>query len=244
MKKLSLIAMLCVAAFFGCDDDDDSNNNTGCTPTSCEEWQTCNETSGICELDAGRCEVETDCETGVTTCNLETHTCDDINQCDCEEWQDCNEDTNTCELAEGRCELETDCETGVTTCNFETHTCDAIIECNTDKTASGVTLPADTCGDMDECIESSDCPEDMRCENLPVDGEDFSRPCCVEGPRGCSTTGDTCVDEFDCDSGLCIGRNDGQTYCTTQCEGPDDCDDPISDCADLFIMMVCQEPAE
>ncbi|PKN44721.1 MAG: hypothetical protein CVU59_10990, partial [Deltaproteobacteria bacterium HGW-Deltaproteobacteria-17] len=104
------------------------------------------------------------------------------------------------------------------------------------------TLPADTCGDLTECVESADCPSGFRCENLPVDGETFARACCMEGPRGCGAFGTACADEFDCDSGLCIARNDGQTYCTHQCDGPEDCADPIAECGDLFIMMVCVEP--
>ncbi len=118
------------------------------------------------------------------------------------------------------------------------------VTCNEAKTPSGITLPADACGAYTECVESADCPSDHRCENLPVDGETFARPCCVPGPRGCDASGTLCDDEFDCESGLCISRNDGPTYCTHTCEGPGDCADPIAECGDLFVMMVCVAPEE
>ncbi|MBU1244464.1 hypothetical protein KKD52_15535 [Myxococcota bacterium] len=161
----------------------------------------------------------------------------------CEAWEACNAG-DLCAVLDGRCNGQADCDAAGLVCNTDNHTCEAGPVCNTEKTPSGISLPADTCGDLTECIESADCPADFRCENLPVDGETFARACCVEAPRGCEASGTVCTDEFDCDSGLCIARNDGQTYCTHQCDGPEDCAAPISECGDLFIMMVCVEPLE
>jgi hypothetical protein len=161
----------------------------------------------------------------------------------CETWESCAAG-GVCELLPGRCGEAADCETGVETCALGTHTCEPLPTCNEARTPSGVTLPTDACGTLTDCVESTDCADGLRCENLPVDGESFARACCVEGPRGCDPSGVTCTDELDCASGLCIARNDGPTYCTHVCEGPEDCAAPISDCADLFVMRVCTEPAE
>ena len=161
----------------------------------------------------------------------------------CADWETCNAD-GVCELLPDRCNVPTDCGGTDVTCDATSHTCVALNPCNEEGTASGQTLPTDSCGESSDCIDSSDCADNERCENLPVDGESFARACCVEGPRGCFEAGTQCEDEFDCESGLCMDRNGGTKYCTQQCTDNAQCPSPITECMDMFVMMVCVEPEQ
>ena len=66
--------------------------------SDCKEWETCNENSGICELEEYRCYLSYNCdEDNNQYCDLVTHRCeylDDICDLDCMSWEDCiiNED--------------------------------------------------------------------------------------------------------------------------------------------------------
>ncbi len=167
----------------------------------------------------------------------------------CNNWQICN-DKQVCVLIEGRCSEDSDCKDnteGKTTCNHDTHTCikPEELTCNENKTASSYKLPADECGELTACNDSYDCAEGQRCENLFNEVNELPRPCCIDGLRGCKKAGEPCETEFDCESGLCIAKNENQRYCSKTCD-PDnnDCPDPISECKDLYVMNACVEPSE
>ncbi|MBN2725172.1 MAG: hypothetical protein JXR95_13995 [Deltaproteobacteria bacterium] len=218
MKRTVLFFMIIMASVFGgCDDDSSSSD---CTDTGCDAWEACSDT-GDCILSEGRCYTESDCEDGVETCS-EDHYCEVIPECTDNE--DCLDSAFPVCDENGQCIAEE-------------------VSCNTEKTPSDIILSADECGEYTDCIDSNDCADGQRCENLPVDGEDFSRACCVDGPRGCMADSEICGDEFDCDSGLCIARFDTY-YCTSQCVDENDCESPISECYDMFVMTVCVEPGE
>ena len=163
----------------------------------------------------------------------------------CEAYETCN-DKLVCTLLENRCKADTDC-TDDFICNTDNNTCEEkTLTCNEDKTASDFKLPADTCGDLTQCNDSYSCADNQRCENLFIEGDTngYTQPCCTEGLRGCKAEGEVCEDEFDCASGLCIGRNDDIKYCSKECD-PDNntCPTKVSECKDLYIMFACVEPA-
>ncbi len=214
MVRSVLIAAL-LFTFTACDDDD----ATGCTADSCAAWEVCG-ADGACTPDTGRCNSALDCAGLDETCNVDTHSCEAL--AECIDSEDCLD-----------AELPV-CDNG--TCVAETLTC------NEDGLSSEVTLAEDSCVESTDCIDSSDCADGYRCENLPVDGETFSRACCVEGLRGCLARGEACEDEFDCESGLCMDRNGGTKYCTGQCSDNTECPDPIGECYDMVVMQVCVEP--
>jgi len=165
----------------------------------------------------------------------------------CNTWEECN-DQQECVLLPGKCNSNADCEKNTddkTVCDTDTHECiEEVLTCNEDKTPSTDKLPADECGELTDCNDSYDCADNQRCENLFNDVNEYTRPCCIEGLRGCKKVGETCETEFDCESGLCMAKNEGQKYCSKTCD-PDnnDCPDPISECKDLYVMNACVEPA-
>ncbi|MBU1240913.1 hypothetical protein KKF84_04420 [Myxococcota bacterium] len=218
MFRFSVIIFSAALIFSACDDD---GGTEGCTADSCAAWEVCG-TDGVCQLADNRCVLATDCPGLNMTCNETTHTCEALAECVLSE--DCLDP-----------ELPV-CDNG--TCIA------AAITCNEEKTPSEITLTEDSCGDMGDCIDSSDCAENQRCENIAVDGEEFARACCVEGLRGCMADGEVCVDEFDCESGLCMNRNEGTLYCTSQCTDSAQCESPIEECYDMVFMQVCVEPME
>ncbi len=71
------------------------------------------------------------------------------------------------------------------------------------------------------CFQNSDCAADERCDNVNPGGIEIA--CCVVGPRGTGQVGDMCTAESDCESGICIARNDDPEICSQECEGPDGC---------------------
>jgi len=221
MKKTNIFLLILAWIFVvSCSNNNDNEkNNSSCTSDSCQEWEICSD-SGVCELASGRCNTNEDCSTNNETCDATSHFCKTVPECTVNE--DCIDSEKPI------------CDNGICVKNTS--------NCNIDKTPSDTILSSDSCGELTNCIDSSDCPENMRCENLKIKNADYTRACCVEGPRGCKTTGETCEDEFDCESGLCMAKNDGQHYCTKQCTDNNDCIDPVSFCKDMTVMKVCTEP--
>lgn len=86
---------------------------TGCTATSCQSWQACNE-AHLCLNQAGRCTDASDCQPwqvcdGTHTCALAPGACN--TGADCQAWETCNAN-NHCELQQGRCNTDADCANG------------------------------------------------------------------------------------------------------------------------------------
>ncbi len=237
MKKLFLLIVL-VFAFVSCGDDDKKDDPKECSPV-CESWQTCNTTSGVCELSAGKCTENTNCTTE-QECDLTTHECKAkvVDKCL----------NNTCSSEEKVCDGETgncidlcesvDCS-ALESCNWETGTCVALT-CNENLIPSDLSV-TDSCSEIEsvDCMVSSDCDNGKRCENV---GGEYEVACCVPGLRGCKEAGEPCTSELECADGLCLNRNDGAFYCSKMCQTNADCPEPISECADMYFFNACAVP--
>lgn len=95
-----------------------------------------------------------------------------------------------------------------------------------------------------DCFENSDCMDSERCEDI---GDGIEVPCCVPGPRGEIPVGEACGDggEIQCQTGVCIGRNDGAELCTTGCETDADCPASVPECFDIpFAGKYCVEASQ
>lgn len=90
------------------------------------------------------------------------------------------------------------------------------------------------------CFENSECAGTERCEDV---GDGIEVACCVTAPRGCKAIGETCEGgEIECESGVCIGRNDGAELCTKGCESDADCPASQPECASIpFAGQYCVE---
>ncbi len=197
---------------YHCSDNSCKKDIATCDP-SCKDWERCTLDLN-CVLRDNRCNSNSDCSDNYY-CELENtatlHTCIEKAGCNpkCEEWESCNEDLE-CFLTEGRCNSNNDCADNFY-CYRDKHNCveDTVIECNEDKSSSEIMLPFDRCGRFDSCNDSFDCKVGKRCENLRVDEDNdgtydgYTRSCCVDGLRGCSSLEESCQNEFDCESGLC-----------------------------------------
>ncbi|MBN2694757.1 hypothetical protein JXR93_08845 [bacterium] len=233
MKKLLVIA-LSLFLLWGCDDSE--SNEKVCSP-ECSEWQTCSD--GACVLTEGKCETNTNCNTGFE-CNLESHNCVEIPVCDptCEEWQTCND--GACVLTEGKCETNDSCTEENAICDLTTHEC-RVLTCNETLTPSGIT-DVEACSAINSkgCWSNDDCEEGQRCENV---GGEYELACCVDGLRGCKAPGESCSSEFDCDSSLCLNRNEGEYFCSKICEVNTDCPEGF-ECADMYFFFACALPKQ
>jgi hypothetical protein len=182
----------------------------------------------------------------IISCSEDTKT-EVKKECDptCQTWETCNTDLE-CILLDNMCNEDKDCEANTdnkTTCDTDKHECiEKVLTCNEEKTASTVKTTADSCGELTKCDDSFDCADNQRCENIYNDVNEYTNPCCVDGLRGCKKTGESCEDEFDCESGLCIEKNDGGYFCSQKCD-PDNnaCPATVSECKDLYVMFACVE---
>ena len=83
-------------------------------------------------------------------------------------------------------------------------------------------------GGFTECFENADCMDSERCEDI---GDGAEVPCCVPGPRGELPVGEVCEGgEIQCQTGICIGRNDGEELCTKSCQNNADCPESQPEC--------------
>lgn len=100
--------------------------------------------------------------------------------------------------------------------------------------------PAASCAEISlvECLASSECGADERCQNLPGKGDVANITCCVKGERGAGMPGDACDDEFDCESGLCIEDDNGKA-CSKDCMADADCPTILPRCS---AIGVCRPP--
>ena len=160
----------------------------------------------------------------------------------CSNWETCNNEFK-CVVQDNKCNEDKDCKDNFV-CYTENHTCEE------KRIASEILLPFDRCGRFSSCNDSFECSPDKRCENLQVDADQngvsdgITRPCCVEAPRGYKKTGESCKTEFDCESGLCVSKNDGNFICSRVCDQNNNtCPEPISECKDLYVMFMCVEPS-
>ena len=93
MKNILLLSIIVgVFVLAGC-----IETESGCTSDNdCQDWQTCNLSSKLCQTDPGFCGSDTDCNSTLLECDTNnTHTCvyksgrclSDMN---CEKWQVCS----------------------------------------------------------------------------------------------------------------------------------------------------------
>lgn len=87
------------------------------------------------------------------------------------------------------------------------------------------------------CFQNSDCPDDQRCEDLMGD----DNPCCVVGARGTKTVGEQCTSENECDTAICIARNNDPAICSQACDMDNPCPDPL-ECQPVLGLCVTPDP--
>jgi len=215
---LNIILIFSFLLFLSCGEESKTEDKT-CNP-KCESGERCDENLNCIKK-------QTKCEPN------------------CNTWETCNSDFE-CILTEGNCNKDSDCKENFT-CNLTSHICEEKISCNEAKTPSEFKLPADACGELTACNDSFSCSDNQRCENLFIEGDtnEYTQPCCIEGPRGCKKVGEVCESEFDCESGLCLGREGETLYCTKECtQDNNTCPDHISECKHLYVLFACVEPKE
>ncbi len=102
--------------------------------------------------------------------------------------------------------------------------------CNVAETGSGLG-PVASCDaeGLNSCFANSDCAADERCEGI-TDNTSDDVACCVPGLRGCKGVGELCDSEFQCEEGVCIGRNDDPNRCSQRCDSNDDCPSEVPEC--------------
>lgn len=96
-----------------------------------------------------------------------------------------------------------------------------------------------------DCFSNYDCASELVCEN--VSASELEIPCCVAGVRGTKASGEPCVSESDCESGVCIARNEGPELCSARCNSGDPaCSGVASECVTLPFVpdSWCVPPAE
>lgn len=173
MKKLFLL-LIFVLAFVSCGDDETKKEDPKVCSPVCESWQTCNTTSGICELTAGKCTENTNCTTEGQICDLTTHecktltcnenltpsdlsvtdSCTEIESVDCMVSSECG-DGKRCENVGGEFEVAC-CVPGLRGCKEAGEPCTSELEC-----AEGLCLNRNDgafyCSKI--CETNADCPE-------------------------------------------------------------------------------------
>ena len=89
--------------------------------------------------------------------------------------------------------------------------------------------PVSSCDELStvECFANNECETERRCENAGTENEPV--PCCVLGARGTGQAADACIDENDCESGVCIAGS-GPYMCSKTCTTNDDCPDGMKNC--------------
>ncbi len=171
------------------------------------------------------CDEESDKKVEPKTCSPE-----------CSDWQTCSD--GVCVLTDGKCETNENCTEKNAICDLTTHEC-RILTCNETLTSSGIT-GINACSEIEstECWSNDDCEDNQRCENV---GGEYELGCCVDGLRGCKVAGESCTSEFDCDSSLCLNRNEGEFFCSKICETNTDCPNGF-ECADMYFFNACVIP--
>lgn len=89
--------------------------------------------------------------------------------------------------------------------------------------------PVSSCDELNsvDCFANNECDVASRCENVGTDSLPVA--CCVAGARGAGQAGESCVDENDCESGICIAGS-GPYMCSTTCNTVDDCPADMKNC--------------
>lgn len=212
-----------------------------CYYTGCSEWEKCN-SSGECDLIAGFCNEDNDCENRFpyTQCNTENHECRaPIISCtsytQCNNWEICSPENGICTPEDGRCTSFLDCienNDNKTECDNTNHLCKTPEElscvnndcsyfwreCNQ---ATGICdLPAGRCDDDNDCngegIET--CNPEHKCVR-----------------NDCTVFGCSWYKTCDESSGICNPR-------PSMCDTDNDCtnDPPYTVCNTLIHF--CQKP--
>ncbi len=78
-----------------------------------------------------------------------------------------------------------------------------------------------------DCFSNLDCSAERRCQS--VDGAG-AVVCCLPGARGTKQAGETCTQETDCASAVCIAKGAGASLCSKDCTSADDCPAGMKDC--------------
>ncbi|MCK5798911.1 MAG: hypothetical protein KAI47_17080 [Deltaproteobacteria bacterium] len=78
-----------------------------------------------------------------------------------------------------------------------------------------------------DCFSNLDCPTERRCQSLDGAG---AVVCCLPGARGTKQAGETCTQETDCASAVCIGKGASASVCSKDCASADDCPAGMKDC--------------
>jgi len=153
MKKLFLMFIF-LSAIVSCGGETKETNK--CDGVSCNEWEQCNATSGVCEAKSGRCNANRDCA-GTNICDANHNCVNPDNPCE----------NQTCS-AHGTCIVENssakcNCETGFVADGLNciadlcsSVTCDEWKQCNP---TNGVCVLK-----TGRCNSDSDCSGDFKCD--------------------------------------------------------------------------------
>ena len=89
--------------------------------------------------------------------------------------------------------------------------------------------PPTACSEISavSCFSSYECATAERCETVNAD---FGLACCTTGARGTGAAGVPCTTGSDCQSAICINRNDGAYYCSATCSSVADCPANMQQC--------------
>ncbi len=211
-----------------------------CANVTCDDWKTCNETNGSCELKTDRCDTTANCSEG-KECNTTTHTCvNPVNPCEeiaCSSHGACVVENNnpTCDCDEGYHAENLECVIDVVDL-CETVNCDEWKSCN--PINGQCVLKTGRCDVSGDCLETEECNTTTHtcvnpvnpCEGVACSGHgacivENNNPVC-ECDTGYHPDNLTCVDTNECLSAL-ISCEEG--YECENIEGGFDCID-INEC--------------
>ena len=213
-------------------------NNGGPCPQGQVQAEVNGELGCYSACDEGECPTGQRCTQGLclddslfnngTTNNAQNNTntgsscADDV---DCDLGEVCSHDTDMCVVAG---------------CEF--CTADQICYKMNSSDVGSCSATYDSCdeGGFTSCFDNTTCEATERCQNLAAQGLP-EVACCVRGARGAGTTGDACSSDNDCETSICIERNDDPAICSESCGGPGECPEPL-ECHE--VLGLCVTPGE
>ncbi len=99
---------------------------------------------------------------------------------------------------------------------------------------------AGRCGELSatDCFSNLDCPTDRRCQSVDSVGLVV---CCLPGPRGTKTAGESCAGESECASAVCVAKGDHPSVCSKDCQSEADCPTGMKDCKTIAFSGSSQQ---
>ncbi len=248
-----LLFILIILIFTACD----SAESNKCKDVVCNNWESCSEKNGLCEIKEGMCNSNFECESEY--CN--NHICEELL---CNEWEFAN--NGICMLKEDKCNSTVDCSNKI--CNTTTHDCiiypcinqncsgkgtcsvssdfTAVCNCNEGYEAQGLSCiknDVDLCEDIN-CSYWQECnSENGQCETkegkCETSNDCFGMQICDEN-HDCVDSDNPCENQTCSNHGECVVENNS-AKCNCETDYHPVGLTCITDVTDLCTNVSCEE---